>query len=394
MALQKTTPHKIILVDAGPKESAAIGAGLGIAPNGANALSFIDADDILTKRGCMSHGVQMGRGDAGRLLIKELTSETYSKNWGYGNHGISRQVLVGGLRELAEKRNVDMRFNMRLTAVEEKDQVVTARFKDGTTLDADLLIGCDGIHSVVRSYVVGDVAKPRYAGVSTVQGLSNLSAEDEAAAGLNHSLNFWLGHGVMFGTYPADQEGSWSWFCAFISEDPKGGESDWAKDNSLAVLTKLASEKTAGWESPVPSTVIPRSYRAYPVGLYDRDPMNVWHKGRVVLCGDSAHPTTPFGGQGSQMAAESAILLARLLGANEPSDELFQKYVQLRRPRTDAVTINARNGMGAVFGITSWRLSFILEYLRDGFLYMLGPSFFRSGMRGLFAYNVTTTSLD
>lgn len=159
----------------------------------------------------MSHGVQMGRGDAGRLLIKEQTAETYSKNWGYGNHGISRQVLVGGLRELAEKRNVDMRFNMRLTAVEEKDQVVTARFKDGTTLDADLLIGCDGIHSVVRSYVVGDVAKPRYAGVSTVQGLSKLSAEDEAAAGLNHSLNFWLGHGVMFGTYPSDQEGSWSW---------------------------------------------------------------------------------------------------------------------------------------------------------------------------------------
>lgn len=47
-------------------------------PNGANALSFIDADYILTERGCMYHGIQMGRGDTDRLLLKEATAETYS----------------------------------------------------------------------------------------------------------------------------------------------------------------------------------------------------------------------------------------------------------------------------------------------------------------------------
>ena len=104
-----------------------------------------------------------------------------------------------------------MRFNMRLTEIEQRDDTVTAHFKDGTSLTADLLIGCDGIHSVVRSYVVGEVAKPRYAGVSTVQGVSKLSPEDEITAGLDHCLNFWLGHGVMFGTYPVDSSGSWSW---------------------------------------------------------------------------------------------------------------------------------------------------------------------------------------
>jgi len=335
----------------------------------------------------------MGRGDTGTLLVKEETAGLYTKNWGYSNYGIIRQTIVASLRELAQTRNIDMRFNMRLTEIEEKDNIVTAHFKDGTTLTADLLIGCDGINSVVRSYVVGEVAKPRYAGVSTVQGVSKLSPEDEVATGLDHCLNIWLGHGVMFGTYPVDSSGSWSWFCAFISEDPKGGESDWGKNTSLDKLTKLASEKTTGWKSPVPSTVIPKAYRAYPVGLYDRDPMTVWHKGRVVLCGDCAHPTTPFGGQGSQMAAESAVILARLLGDHEPSDEVFQRYVQLRRPRTDSVTINARNGMAAVFGIAGWSFSFVLEFMRDTFFRTFGGSFFRGGMRGLFAYNAATAPL-
>lgn len=94
------------------------------------------------------------------------------------------------------------------------------------------------------------------------------------------------------------------------------------------------------------------------------------------------------------MAAESAIILARLLGEREPSDEVFQKYVQLRRPRTDTVTLNARNGMGAVFGIADWTLSFVLEFLRDTFLSTFGGSFFRGGMRGLFAYNAATAALD
>ena len=60
-----------------------MGAGLGLAPNGANALKFIDADYILTKRGAMNQGVQMGRGDTGTLLVKEETAGLYTKNWGY-----------------------------------------------------------------------------------------------------------------------------------------------------------------------------------------------------------------------------------------------------------------------------------------------------------------------
>lgn len=77
---------------AGPKESAAIGAGIGMAPNGANAFNFIDADYILTKRGGKSQAVQLGRGDTGKLLVKEETAEIYSKNWGYG---VSGTLFVG-----------------------------------------------------------------------------------------------------------------------------------------------------------------------------------------------------------------------------------------------------------------------------------------------------------
>ena len=85
-------------------------------------------------------------------------------------------------------------------------------------------------------------------------------------------------------------------FIGFPTGDPAGGEAEWA-GQSLEDLIALALSKAEGWQAPLPALIIPRSYRAAGLGLYDRTPINTWHRGRVVLCGDSAHPVTPIGGQ-------------------------------------------------------------------------------------------------
>jgi 2-polyprenyl-6-methoxyphenol hydroxylase-like FAD-dependent oxidoreductase len=87
------------------------------------------------------------------------------------------------------------------------------------------------------------------------------------------------------------------------------------------------------------------------------------------------------------MAAESAIILARLLGDNAPSDELFKRYTSIRRPRTDAVTANARRALDNSLASGVWRM------VRDLVITMFGGYFLRSGMMGHYGYDAGTAAL-
>jgi 2-polyprenyl-6-methoxyphenol hydroxylase-like FAD-dependent oxidoreductase len=100
---------------------------------------------------------------------------------------------------------------MRLTSIEENNGVVSAHFNNGETLDGDILVGCDGIHSPTRAYVVGSDIKPDFANASIIIGLSKLSKEDEEAAKLARGVNMFLGAEANFGLFPADSDGMWVW---------------------------------------------------------------------------------------------------------------------------------------------------------------------------------------
>ena len=93
-------------------------------------------------------------------------------------------------------------------------------------------------------------------------------------------------------------------------------------------------------------------------GLYDRPELKTWHKGRVVLVGDAAHPTSPHLGQGANQAFEDIYHLVRLLTQHNPSaappstellDKAFGEYSTLRVPRTSQLVARAREmGKGYV----------------------------------------------
>jgi 2-polyprenyl-6-methoxyphenol hydroxylase-like FAD-dependent oxidoreductase len=228
MALQKTTPHKIVLVDSGPEEALPIGAALGIAPNGLCALRFIGAEHIVLERGGRQEYMAARRGDTGVTITEQPTADLFVKKFGFAvsisiasicdfdhnlhkGYGIVRQEYCAALRALAKERGIDMRFNMRLQSIEEKNGVVSAHFNDGETLNGDLLVGCDGIHSPTRAYVVGSDTKPDFANASVVIGLSKVRKEDEEAAKLTRGANLFLGTEANFGLLPADSDGTWVW---------------------------------------------------------------------------------------------------------------------------------------------------------------------------------------
>lgn len=87
------------------------------------------------------------------------------------------------------------------------------------------------------------------------------------------------------------------------------------------------------------------------------------------------------------MAIESAIILARLLAENEPSDQLFQQYHDIRHERTDWVTTNSNRGINDMFkgGLTGWVRTIVLR--------MFGGYFLRSGFLGHYGYDAGTVDL-
>jgi 2-polyprenyl-6-methoxyphenol hydroxylase-like FAD-dependent oxidoreductase len=87
------------------------------------------------------------------------------------------------------------------------------------------------------------------------------------------------------------------------------------------------------------------------------------------------------------MAAESAVILARLLGENPPSEELYNRYTSLRRPRTDAVSMTARKTLNNMLSSGIWRI------IRDLVITMFGGYFLRSGMMGHYGYDAGTATL-
>ncbi|PVF99425.1 FAD/NAD(P)-binding domain-containing protein [Serendipita vermifera] len=389
MALQKATRHNVVLVDAGPEDAKPIGSSVGVTPNGIKALKFIGAEHLIQEKGGPFTVLIVGKGPSGTVLAEQNVKEIFEKNYGYPGYGIQRQELCKSLRDLAKERNIDMRYNMRLSKIEENDSVVKAHFENGQTMTADLLIGCDGIHSVTRAYVLGDDSNPRFAGASVILGLTKVTPEEVNDAGIKPGFHAWTGHGTVFGCYPCSPDGIWGWFNVFPSKDPAGGEAGWNKnDHSAEQFTKMVEGRIGDWKATFPSLLISKPIRAFPVGLYDRPPIPKWHKGRVILCGDASHATTPIGGQGAQMASESAVILARLLAEHPPSDELFGRYVKLRRPRTDAVTGNSGRALNNLLADGLW------EIIRDTGIYLLGGFFIRSGMMGLIDYDAGTAPLD
>lgn len=387
-ALRKTTDYRITIVDGGPEDARApIGGAVGLGPNGLKALKFIGADNIVTKRGGKLGIVTVKRGDSDSLLIQERLGDLFEEKFGYTIYSIERQKLCDGLRELIKDRGVDIRYNLKISRIEESENAVTAHFRSGEHITADLVIACDGLHSVARQYVTGENVQPNFTGASVVVGISKLTAEEEAT--IIRGGNMFLGYGAFFGAFPSDEDHTWAWFNGFPSNDPAGGEAEWTKGNSsLEECKKICENKIQGWEASLPSLLISKAVRAVPLGIYDRPPLPTWHRGRVVLCGDAAHPTTPIGGQGSQMAIESAVILARLLAANGPSDATFSKFASIRRSRTDRVTASSRRGLSALANNS------ILQVIRDIVVRLFGPMFIRSGMMGHFAYDAGTVSLE
>jgi len=212
-------------------------------------------------------------------------------------------------------------------------QVASARFTDGTEIEADVIVGADGIHSAVRASLFGPDA-PRFTGKICWRFLVPV---DAVPGGLSTTdSTTWLGpHGAVV-VYLV-RRGELVNVVAHYDNDSWTEES-WIRECDRAE----AIENYRGWHESL-LRLFSASERHYKWALYDRDPLPQWSKGCATILGDAAHPMLPYLGQGACQAMEDGCVLAAALDAipDDPRGAL-QLYERVRLPRANRVVLSAR----------------------------------------------------
>jgi len=215
----------------------------------------------------------------------------------------------------------------RCVGFEQDADEATVIFANGVHARADVVVAADGIHSTLQQHVTAPSA-PLYSGSVAYRGV----IPAKSVAWPEGAMRNWLGAGKHFLVFPV-QANKLVNYVGFVPSDEPLKES-WS---AVADAGRLSRE-FRGWD-PLVEAVIAKAKTTFRWGLFDREPLQTWTRGRLTLLGDAAHPMLPHAGQGANQAIEDAIALATILGHADrvTAPRALLMYEQLRRERTAGV---------------------------------------------------------
>ncbi|WUH89358.1 FAD-dependent monooxygenase [Streptomyces sp. NBC_00433] len=325
----------VTVCEARPAEDKDVGLWVMVAPNGLAAL------DVLGLKETVLHESLAGAvGPSGFAPIRRV--------------GLYRL-----LREAAAARGARIEHDRKLVGAYSTADGVVARFADGSTLAGDLLVGCDGIHSRTRSVIDPAAPTTRYVPLLNLGGFaSGVDAPGEAA-----QLQFVRGPKGFFG-YAGSGTGEVWWFANL----PWGAEPSRAELAAMdrASLTGRLLD-TFAEAPPFVADVIRATYTdLYALPTHDLATVPTWSRDGMVVLGDAAHATTPTSGQGSSMALEDAVVLAKCL-RDLPRQQALARYEELRRERVEGIVALGARASAAKLNDASpdGALDWVLDYRID-----------------------------
>jgi len=299
-----------------------IGAGIQISPNASRLLQRLGLGSAMDTVGVRPLAVHQRRWDDGRTLQRATVGHEVETTFGAPYYHFHRADLVTLLADAMPPERLHV--GHKLIDLVQKDGRVTARFENGATTEADLLVGADGIHSRVRHLLFGP-EKPRFTGCVAWRGLvpaERIKHLDIEIASHNwmgpdgHVVHYWVAGGRMMNVVCVVEHGDWT-------------QESWTDKGDVAdVLARYE-----GWH-PTVRGLIGAFPETFIWALHDRAELPRWSDGRVTLLGDACHPMLPMMAQGAAQSIEDGAALASLLKAT-PDDipgELA-RYEAVRKPR-------------------------------------------------------------
>jgi salicylate hydroxylase len=282
-----------------------IGAGVVVAPNAARLLRRLGLLGTFTERAVrLEVGWEFRRWQDGTVLSAEDLAARCDDLYGEHTYTAHRADLLGVLRSAVPAESIQL--NRRCVEVSLRDtRQPVLRFSDGQVIEPDVLIGADGIHSVVRTTLT-EAAPAAYSGLCAFRGL--VPAADAPAFARRNAQVIWLGPSHHLVHYPISAGG----LVNLVAIAPAG---DYTVESWTATATvEEFLAEFDGWDSRLTS-LIRAAGTPGRWALLDRVPLQRWGTGPVTLLGDAAHPMFPFFGQGAAQAIEDAACLAHCLAA-------------------------------------------------------------------------------
>jgi 2-polyprenyl-6-methoxyphenol hydroxylase-like FAD-dependent oxidoreductase len=329
MAMHKAGIEALVVEGHSPSDGE-VGSYFTVSPNGLDALAAIDALGVAqaigfaTRRNIMrnSTGHVLGALPLGTPLADGTPALT-----------MKRSRLAKALAEEAHRRGIEIRYGTRLVGAEAlAGGGVEARFDDGTTDQTDVLVGADGVHSLVRRLIDPSAPSGRYVGLTNFGGITTASTALDV--GLEpESWQFTFGRHAFFGAHQTPA-GDVVWFVN--GPRPEITAAERAATSADTWKTWLAGlfEDDA---PPAASLIRAGRLELAADNTYDLGHVPTWHRGGMIVIGDAAHAPAPSSGQGASMAMEDGVTLARALRDRPTVTAAFEAFEAARRERVEKI---------------------------------------------------------
>jgi 2-polyprenyl-6-methoxyphenol hydroxylase-like FAD-dependent oxidoreductase len=308
-----------------------VGAGVFLTPNSVRHLRRLGLESAVESYGArVGFGSRYFRHDGAPIAPVQVTD---SSGWN-ATFGMHRADLVALLADHLPGGVIHTGHRCSGFA---QNGAARLSFANGVSVEADIAIGADGIHSALRPYVVPP-SQPVFHGSVAYRGLV---AQEQLPHWPIERWQMWLGQGKHFLAFPV-RGGRMINYVGFVPADEEMRES-WSAPGDPDALRR----EFAGWDRRIEG-LLAQVRTTFRWALYDREPLPTWTRGRLSLLGDAAHPMLPHLGQGANQSIEDGMALATILARadRDTAPAALTAYERLRRERVAQVQRGARqNGM-------------------------------------------------
>ncbi|WP_433343128.1 FAD-dependent oxidoreductase [Streptomyces sp. CA-253872] len=307
-----------------------VGAGIGLRPATMNRFREWGIFDAVARVSSPSDYFEILSADATPIMSESWPGmDDYAERT--RTHLIHRGDFIEALLGVLPEGMVTL--GHKLEGIEDKGDHAVLAFANGTTAEADLVVGADGIKSVVRKLLFSE-KEPVFSGEHAYRAV--ISLDDAEGMAADDNLRMYIGRGTKIYLLPLRHRGQVSFDITALCPD-----GTWApevtKDDLLATVQGFDERLVALTRGLDMDTVNIRA-------VYDIDPVDTWHTDSVVLVGDAAHSMLHHQGQGANSAIEDAGALADALRAADTLPEALAAFQATRKPVTDELQRISRAG--------------------------------------------------
>jgi len=332
-ALGLAAKGKTVMVLEKAPQLAEIGAGIQLGPNAFHSLDYLGVGQGARRQAVYVDKLRFMDAITNEVVADIPVGDRFRERFHNPYAVVHRADLHKEMVNACERNSlIELRVNSEVISYSQNDRAITVNLASGASVEGKLLVGADGLHSVVRGTVAGD-GSPRVSGHTTFRSVIPVEQFPESIKW--NAATLWMGPSCHLVHYPLS--GS-KLFNIVITKDNGADEVVAGK-----AVSKQEVRSNFSHIHDVPKQLIEIGEDWKMWVLCDRDPIRDWVDGRAVLLGDAAHPTLQYYAQGACMALEDAVALSELIG-NHPKDheKALLTYRDHRLVRTARIQIGSR----------------------------------------------------